>query len=267
MKTRYFAQLPKAYVTYPKILLNGLKKRKSSNQSWHCIEYVVEPFYIDPKQLQQYNQICKFNNDGTIPSIYFLMLSQRLQMDMMLQVDLSFPMWDLQHLSNTITQYQKLSANLKYSLSCGLTQCIETEQGQILEFLITVKWQQKTVVEAQSRYICGQRPLLKQTDMPQKLTKIWQLTQNTTRCYAMVTGDFITTKLFGWQSVIAHDMWLNAIVMSELALPAAYHLETAFQAPLALPSQLRLMTTQQNLTTEFTVKTAKTHMIGKLTVR
>lgn len=284
MKTRYFKNLPKPYWTYPKILSGLLKKTEVYQPKLPEIEYIVDPFYIKATHLQTYNQICGFNNTGKIPAIYFVMLSQSLQMYMMTQEPFPFTVLGLVHISNKITQYHSLPANLQYGLSCRFGEVNKKSKGYEITFCIEVKLGDDVVVSAVSTYFYRQKTeikneTIKKLEHKQNLLKKhqWKLQENLGRRYALVSGDlnFIhlhkwAAKSFGFDQAIAHGMWSKSMAMAHLDLPDSYTIYVEFKSPIFLPSTVNFLVAQQNLTTEFSILNEtqeKTHMMGLLTIR
>lgn len=279
MKTRYFTQLPQPYWTYPKIALGVLKNKQITNPSLPKIDYVVEPFYIQPSHLQRYNQICDFKNTGYIPAIYFLMLSQRLQMYMMTQEDFIFPVLGLVHLSNQVTQYQYLPANLQYRLSCCFGEIRTRPNGYEIEFITKVDLDKKTVVRGVSTYFYRQKTNMGEFSEPLeridqlKLRKTWNLEESIGRRYALISGDFnfihlhaLSAKIFGFKQAIAHGMWSKAKVLAELNLPEKYDAYVEFKAPMLLPSSVQLNLVEDENIIHLSVVGNKTHMLGRIRI-
>ena len=76
---------------------------------------------------------------------------------------------------------------------------------------------------------------------------------------------------FYWNSfnnAIAHGMWSKARALADLApLPASYSADVWFKLPMKLPSQVELLTAEQEQSTDFlvqNVKNKKPHLSGEL---
>lgn len=93
MNTRHFSQLPKAYLAYPKVIQGLVFKKPKGERVLPKVEYVVDSFRIDQDHLNDYNQVCGFKSDDTIPAIYLAVLSQSLQMHMMTTENFPLRFW------------------------------------------------------------------------------------------------------------------------------------------------------------------------------
>lgn len=282
MKTRYFQSLPQPYWTYPSILASFLKKKALIEPKLPEVEYRVTPFYVSASHLNRYLTVCGFENNGVIPSIYFMMLSQTLQMYMMTQEAFPFPILGLVHLENSLKQYKALNANEPYGLSCRFGSVVTAPNGYAFKFIITVTLNNETVVEGTSTYFYKQEHNI--LTQPQKkietachtmpVEQSWLLAENIGRRYAMLSGDFnlihlhaLTAKRFGFKHAIAHGMWSKAKILANLDLPEQYDIQVTFKSPMYLPSEVKLLKQSDSNRIDFKVQNhnlKKTHLIGQV---
>ncbi|MEB3752756.1 MaoC family dehydratase [Acinetobacter sp. MD2(2019)] len=279
MRTRYFSQFPKPYTAYPKIIKGLVSKNKTSAQSLPDVEYVVDAFHVHARHLHAYNKICGFENNGSIPAMYFAVLSQSLQMHMMTQEAFPFAILGLVHIHNQVTQHARLAANLQYQLSCKFGELKPHAKGVQFEFITQVKLGADVVMEGVSTYLSRQ----KSADTPITINKTelrpayvlkdtWQIPENIGRRYALISGDAnmihlhaFTAKAFGFKRAIAHGMWTKAKALASLDLPEQYQAEVHFKTPVFLPSTVELLTVTQAKQTDFLLQhpqTTKPHLEG-----
>jgi len=98
------------------------------------------------------------------------------------------------------------------------------------------------------------------------LKEKWDISENTGRRYALVSGDFnlihihaVTAKAFGFKQAIAHGMWSKARALASLELPEAYEADVNFKLPMYLPSRVELLSAEQGQDTVFLICNAKSH--------
>jgi acyl dehydratase len=94
--------------------------------------------------------------------------------------------------------------------------------------------------------------------------------------YAAISGDrnpihvsTLGAKAFGFPSVIAHGMWLQARSLANLEgrLPQSYRVDVAFKTPVLLPSVIAMATASTDTGWELdvrSVKSGKPHLSGNV---
>lgn len=275
MRTRHFSQFPKPYFAYPKVIQGLILKNKRLEQQLPEVEYVVDAFHVDAKHLRAYNQICGFSNNGYVPAIYFAVLSQSLQMQMMTQEAFPFAILGLVHIHNQVTQYKPLAANFQYRLSCRFGEMKPHHKGQQFEFITEVYVGNDVVMHGVSTYLARQKTNdarveekpTEKADLEWLLHDRWSIRESTGRRYALISGDVnpihlhtLTAKAFGFKQAIAHGMWTKAKALAALSLPEKYQADVNFKLPVFLPSEVELMTHQQSKTiNQFLIRNAKSH--------
>ena len=277
MLTRHFKQLPKPYLAYPKII-RGLIQKKAKGQSLPELHYVVDQFNLDLQHLNKYQALTGFAQNQQVPALYFAVLSQSLQMQMMSLPEFPFQALGLVHVANEISQKRVILADERFSLSCRLGELSAHEKGVVFDFITEVKVADDVVMTGSSRYLSKQKgsslEKAKAKPTPVYLLKDeWQVAENTGRQYALNSGDFnlihlhrLTAKAFGFKRAIAHGMWSKAQVLSRLDLPAAYRAQVDFKLPIYLPSRVELVTAE-NGKIEFLLRNTqdhKPHLVGSV---
>lgn len=281
MKIRHFDQLPKAYLAYPKVIQGLIFKKSNVDQVLPAVEYVVDSLKVDQQHLKSYNEICGFKNNGYIPAIYLAVLSQSLQMHMMTQEAFPFPILGLVHIRNQLTQQRKIGVNEVLTLSCRFGELQPHDKGIQFDFITTAKVGDEVVVESLTTYLSRQKTEQKALEKAKEETvpdyqvqAAWQISENTGRRYAKVSGDFnlihihaVTAKAFGFKQAIAHGMWSKAKALASLTLPEKYAADVWFKLPMYLPSKVEFVTAVQHQQTAFLIRNAKSqkpHVAGML---
>lgn len=277
MSTRHFQHLPKPYLAYPQII-RGLIQKKAKGQALPQLEYVVDELRLDAQHLAKYQQLTGFAQNQHVPALYFAVLSQSLQMQMMSLAEFPFQTLGLVHVANEIQQKRIILADECFSLSCRLGELLPHEKGVVFDFITEVKVADQVVMTGSSRYLSKQKgssvDKVKTTAQPVYLVKDeWQVAENTGRQYALNSGDFnlihlhrLTAKAFGFKRAIAHGMWSKAQVLSRLDLPSAYHAQVDFKLPIYLPSRVELLSAE-NSKIEFLLRNTqdhKPHLVGSV---
>ncbi len=260
---KQYPSLPKASKTYRNIIKSFLpspKQPKVKKDQLPTVTYGVDSLKIDRKNLNEYRKICGFIDECHVPVTYFAVLSQSLQMNMMVEEPFPFAMLGLVHIANSVTQYRPISQNEIFSLSVKLDNLRDHDKGQQFDFVTTVKVKDELVWEGVSTYLSrskqtNKKPTEKKAPTP-KLTSDNALIQTTFYApediglrYAMISGDFnlihihpMSARAFGFRKAIAHGMWSKATCLAKIKnLPDAYSVDVAFKLPIFLPSEVEVI--------------------------
>ncbi|MDO4222975.1 MAG: MaoC/PaaZ C-terminal domain-containing protein [Acinetobacter sp.] len=274
MKTVQLTAFPNTFTAYPNVLKHialaqfnkAKRKNKAKNDTPTLPQlcYQVNDFTVDIRHLGTYLRLCQFNRDDQIPAIYFLVLAQRLQMQMMCADDFPFEMLGLVHIRNHIQQLRPTNPHERFRLSCQFGDIQPHDKGVQFEFVTQVFVDDELVITGKSVYLSRQKKASESTtnsqapsatstsDQPDEIIKdSWYLDEGLGRRYALNSGDFNfihlhaqTAKLFGFKRAIAHGMWSNARALASLNLPTAYECDVQFKLPIFLPSSVELLTAQ-----------------------
>lgn len=273
MKIVHFKDFPKAYQAYPNVLksvflgqLNKFKAKKRAQIGTQLpeVQYLVDDFQVDVNHLRKYLNICEFPDNGTVPAIYFAVLAQSLQMQMMSQEAFPFDILGLVHIANRIEQSRPIHQHEHVSLSCQFGELQPHDKGVQFAFIIAVKVDDEIVITAETTYLSRQKTAESKNkekshdDVPNyQPIAIWTLAEDLGRRYALISGDFNlihlhekTAKLFGFKRAIAHGMWSNARALANLTLPPAYQLDVQFKLPIFLPAKVELLSEQNGQQTQ-----------------
>ncbi len=263
--TRYDA-LPKAHTTYANIIKSLLPigdHSKVSKDALPSATYSVDDLHIDQSNLNDYRKICGFADNGKVPITYFAVLSQTLQMNMMVKEPFPFPMLGLVHIDNLVIQHRPIGERETVTMSVTFANLRDHAQGQQFDFVTTVKSQDDIIWEGTSTYLArGKKPKTNgiKKSAPRPVTikpmvdeagthKVFEVPEDIGRRYAFISADFnlihlhpLSAKAFGFPKAIAHGMWSKAKCLAMMNdLPDAFSAEVAFKLPIFLPSEVELI--------------------------
>lgn len=296
MTIRDFKSLPEARQTYPKVIKSLLPivggKKKGKKNVLPEATYSVNELKVNKTNLQDYRRICGFADNGQIPPTYFAVLSQSLQMNMMVDEAFPFAMLGLVHVANSVTQHRRIADSEVVSMRVSFANLRDHDKGKQFDFVTEVYSGEELVWEGTSTYLSRQKTESsgskdsKPKTVNQKpdatkddLHSIFAVPEDIGRRYAKISGDFnlihihaVTAKAFGFPKAIAHGMWSKAKCLSVMDLPEAYTVDVAFKLPILLPSEVELIgdnldKLQKDGTVEFDLYSAKNdkpHLAGTI---
>ena len=300
MSDKHFDALPKAHTTYANIIKSLLPIGDSSKVDKDALPqatYFVDNLHIDESNLNDYRKICGFADNGKVPITYFAVLSQALQMNMMVKEAFPFTMLGLVHVDNSVTQYRPIGERETVNMSVAFANLRDHTQGQQFDFVTTVKSQDDIIWEGTSTYLARAKTAQTSSDKskPRTVTvkpmvdekgvhNVFEVPEDIGRRYAFVSGDFnlihlhpLSARAFGFPKAIAHGMWSKAKCLAMMGeLPDACTVEVSFKLPIFLPSEVELIaeplaqlkgkedTCQFGL---FSAKNDKPHLAGVITLQ
>ncbi|MGP4969551.1 MaoC family dehydratase [Psychrobacter aquimaris] len=266
MSDTHYDALPKAHTTYANIVKsllpigNGSKVGKDELPQ---ATYYVDDLHIDQDNLNDYRKICGFADDGKIPATYFSILSQTLQMNMMVKEPFPFAMLGLVHVDNSVTQHRPIGERETVAMSVTFDNLRDHAQGQQFDFVTTVKSENEVIWEGTSTYLARSkksssskdkkstpRPVAVKPEVGKKdVHSIFEVPEDIGRRYAFVSGDFnlihlhpLSARAFGFPKAIAHGMWSKAKCLALMGeLPDAYTIDVSFKLPIFLPAEVELI--------------------------
>lgn len=294
MSTQNFSALPKPHTTYANIIKSLLpigEQDKANKSTLPDATYSVDTLTIDHDNLADYRKICGFDNNSYVPPTYFAVLSQALQMNMMVKEAFPFTMLGLVHVENSVTQYRLIQDTATFKLSVSFANLRDHDKGKQFDFVTRVYEKDELVWEGTSTYLSRQKnkkaqnrgktpsvvmekPTLDENDMH----RFWEIPEDIGRRYAFVSGDFnlihlhpLSARAFGFPKAIAHGMWTKAKCLADMGeLPSAFCCEVSFKLPVFLPSEVEFIAKFDNRDEHidfgvYDVNTPKPHVLGKLT--
>lgn len=292
MSDQSFKSLPKPHTTYANIIksLLPIGDEKADKNALPSATYRVETLEIDQDNLADYRKICGFANNGYVPAVYFAVLSQTLQMNMMVKEPFPFAMLGLVHVENSVTQYRPIQDTGIFQMTVSFANLRDHDKGQQFDCVTHVYENDELVWEGSSTYLSRQKR--KKTDnSPRKAPEIlekptldendihqfWEIPEDIGRRYAFVSGDFnlihlhpLSAKAFGFPKAIAHGMWTKAKCLAHMGeLPKAFRAEVSFKLPIFLPSEVEFIAEYDNRDENidfgvYDVNSPKPHLLGKV---
>ena len=265
MSDKHYDALPKAHTTYANIIKSLLPigdNTKVDKDALPHATYFVDTLHIDEGNLTDYRKICGFTDNGKVPITYFAVLSQALQMNMMVKEAFPFAMLGLVHIENSVTQYRAIGERETVDMSVTFANLRDHTQGQQFDFITTVKSQDDIIWEGISTYLArGKTPQVSSDkSKPRPVTvkplvdekgvhNIFEVPEDIGRRYAFVSGDFnlihlhpLSARAFGFPKAIAHGMWSKAKCLGLMGeLPEACTVNVSFKLPIFLPSEVELI--------------------------
>lgn len=266
MSDKHYDALPKTHTTYANIIKSLLPigdNPKIGKDELPNATYYVDDLHIDQGNLEDYRKICGFTADGKVPITYFAVLSQALQMNMMVKEPFPFTMLGLVHVDNSVTQYRAIGERETVDMSVTFDNLRDHAQGQQFDFVTTVKSQDDVIWQGTSTYLArGKKPdsstIAKSKPRPVTVKpmideagvhKIFEVPEDIGRRYAFVSGDFnlihlhpLSARAFGFPKAIAHGMWSKAKCLALMGtLPEACSIEVSFKLPIFLPAEVELI--------------------------
>ena len=266
MSDTHYDALPKAHTTYANIVKSLLpigNSEKISKDQLPQATYYVDDLHIDQDNLNDYRKICGFADDGKVPATYFSVLSQTLQMNMMVKEPFPFAMLGLVHIDNSVTQYRPIGERETVAMAVTFSNLRDHAQGQQFDFVTTVKSEDEVIWEGTSTYLSrskksssskdkksAPRPVAVKPEVGEKdVHSIFEVPEDIGRRYAFVSGDFnlihlhpLSARAFGFPKAIAHGMWSKAKCLALMdELPDAYTVEVSFKLPIFLPAEVELI--------------------------
>lgn len=264
MSDKHFEALPKMHTTYANIIKSLLPigdQPKVSKDQLPKSTYVVDALQIDQSHLKDYRRICGFFDNGYVPITYFSVLSQTLQMNMMVQEPFPFALLGLVHIENSVTQYRPISDEEVVSMAVSFANLKDHARGQQFDFITKVMAADGDLIwEGSSTYLARSR---NKTDEAKKLKVVnpkpaiseggihvkFDVPEDIGRRYAFVSGDFnlihlhaISARAFGFPKAVAHGMWSQAKCLAQFKeLPKAYRADVSFKLPIFLPTEVELI--------------------------
>lgn len=265
MSDKHYDALPKAHTTYANIVKSLLpigNGGKVSRDQLPQSTYYVDDLHIDQENLDDYRKICGFADDGKVPATYFSVLSQTLQMNMMVKEPFPFAMLGLVHVDNSVTQYRSIGERETVAMSVTFDNLRDHAQGQQFDFVTTVKSEEEVIWEGTSTYLSrskkpsskdkksAPRPVMVKPEVNEAgVHSIFEVPEDIGRRYAFVSGDFnlihlhpLSARAFGFPKAIAHGMWSKAKCLALMGdLPDAYTIDVSFKLPIFLPAEVELI--------------------------
>jgi acyl dehydratase len=257
---------------------------------------------INLQHKAEYDRLLLWPLDSLAPG-YLHILSFPLQLKLLLDKSVPFPLLGLLHVSNSVSQWRSVHIDEALTIQCFFTDLQPHPRGYLLELVTEIHAADQLVYRASHRYL--RKLKLEEQGIEAGKTigsgaeqvavfhgddtqpcQTWQLQADEGRRYARCSGDYNpihlypwSAKLLGLKQPIAHGMYMKSRILSAFAqlypevLKGAYHCELLFKKPLFLPSSVdfHYRAEKTNLTFEFALSSASAgqairHIEGSLNV-
>lgn len=294
MSDQHFDALPKPHTTYANIIKSLLPlgdNKKIDKSDLPTAIYSVDNLLIDQDNLADYRKICGFAMTDFVPPTYFAVLSQALQMNMMVKEPFPFTMLGLVHVENSVTQYRPIKDTATFKMTVNFANLRDHAKGQQFDFVTKVYENEELVWEGVSTYLSRQKKpaSTEKSETPKAIIEkpaevdendihnFWEVPEDIGRRYAFVSGDFnlihlhpLSAKAFGFPKAIAHGMWSKAKCLAQFGeLPKAFTADVSFKLPILLPSEVELIAKYDNRDEVidfglYSAKNGRPHLVGKV---
>ncbi|KQS71203.1 MaoC/PaaZ C-terminal domain-containing protein [Modestobacter sp. Leaf380] len=229
--------------------------RGGSLPDTHLARVAVE---VDPGQVADYAQVCRFPLADTLPPTFPHVLTFPLQVALM--ADRAFPLAlpGLVHVRNRVDVVRPVGVGERLDLEVWADAFAPHRSGATVDLVASVRSRGDEVWRGRSTYLArGATAPGAPADVPELTigdvseAAVWRVPDDAGRRYAKVSGDVnpihlsgLTAKAFGFKRAIAHGMWVKARALAALSgrLPEAFSVDVAFRKPLFLPSTVALST-------------------------
>lgn len=251
-------QLKKSPAIIPLYLKALLKRRRrdySPGDSLPTLTLSQAPRIVNRRHLQAYRKVSQMMLSDELPILYPQIMTFPLQMALLTDPQMPFPVMGLIHLANKVEMLRPITADSEpLRLSCSVGEQQTTAQGICFDVITQAHNSQGELLwhgTATMLYRCRTEidPASRSRQHRPKPTSNgsrWQLAANTGRRYARVSLDLnpihlfsLSARLFGFKQPIAHGMCMasRCIAALEQQLPAPpYRFTTEFKQPVKLPS-------------------------------
>ncbi|GAA3614429.1 MaoC/PaaZ C-terminal domain-containing protein [Marihabitans asiaticum] len=255
MAVETLTETPSLLPVFVKSALGGKKKGDSLPQT----SYRLADQVVDRQHLQDYQRLCGFAADDTLPHTYPHILGFPLQMQLMSREDFPLPLVGLVHVENEITVRRRLTAEDVLDITVSAENLAPHPKGTTVQIVTVAEVSGEQVWEGRSTYLArgkgdpdaarGSMPDLPEVS-PGQGAAIWSLPKDFGRQYAKISGDVnpihmsgLTAKAMGFPAAIAHGMWTYARCVATLG-PAASGPSSShvwFKKPVLLPGKVELV--------------------------
>lgn len=249
--------------------LAGTRKKELPAES-----VTLEAQAVDLDKLAAFGRVAEHTLTGTLPSIYFNVLSMPLQLRLMTEGGFPFPVIGLVHVNNKIEQQRRVDAAEPLGLKVYAENLRPHAKGRQFDVISEARVGDEIVAKATSTYLKIGKPsedaaaeASEEIDfaaLPQIAT--WSLPGDLGRRYGAVSGDRnpihmhdLTAKALGFPKAIAHGMWTKARSLAAIdnKLPDACTVEVAFKRPILLPAKVGFHVAEVGDGLNFSVRNAK----------
>jgi acyl dehydratase len=246
--------------------------------------YTLAGQRVDAAHLAAFQRLIGARVREVLPPTYLHIMAFPLSMALMSEREFPFPLIGTVHVNNTITVHRPVTSDEEFFFTVRVDHLRPHPAGRQFDVLAEVTVGDEVVWNGVSTYLrrgkgSGERSESKPRESvePSGAVSTIKVPANIGRKYGALSGDrnpihlhSLTAKAFGFNSAIAHGMWLKARTLStvESRLPDSYTADVAFKTPVFLPSTIALRSTVEDSRWALDVRNArsgKPHLAGTVT--
>lgn len=259
---------PSIPALYWSALFKGKEPNKVTEQSLQdCVGLAIRlnDNVIETQHLYKFQSFVGLQESNHIPVAYLQLLSFRLQLKLLLNKRLPFPVMGLVHLSSEMETLETINYQNSIDFISSVESIEHTDKG-ICTCILTQAYQNDRLVwQSFNDYLYRTSQPSKQPRFGQnskndhhefvKTEPNWHVPANLGRRYAALTGDAnpihlcaLSAKLFGFKRAIAHGMCMGLLAVYRCTQSENIKsLSLTFKKPVYLPNKVAL---KANLTDE-----------------
>ncbi|TDV51227.1 acyl dehydratase [Pseudomonas graminis] len=236
---------------------------------------------VDPDKVKAFAHVCGFVPGSLLPPTYPHVLAFPLQMKLLTDKDLTFPLLGLVHLHNRISIRRPLGSVIKVQVSVHVGHLKAHAKGATFSVITQVEdalgllWEEESTMLCRDVHVDGESEGdYEPAPLPMTELATWSAPSDIGRQYAKVSGDYnpihlsdSSAKLFGFPKAIAHGLWIKSRALAALEdhLPASnVEISVEFHKPVRLPSGVTLSASAAGSHGQFKLEGAEgiVHMLG-----
>lgn len=242
---------------------------------------VLEGQRIHSAHLAAYDRVCGLRYGDVLPATYLHLLAFPLSVRLMTERAFPFPLIGLVHVANSITVHRPARVDESFDITVTTADLRPHPAGTQFDVVASAMVAGETVWASRSTYLrrgkgSGEKKPATELEPQHGTVSQVRVTPDVAKKYAAVSGDRnpihvsgLGAKAFGFPSVIAHGMWLQARTLANLEgrLPQSYRVDAAFKTPVLLPSVIAIATqaTPEGRTLDVrSAKSGKPHLSGSV---
>ncbi|ALM89898.1 MULTISPECIES: MaoC family dehydratase [Alteromonas] len=217
---------------------------------------------IDNKHYGAFCQEVAWPDAATMHPLYLQMLSLPLQMQCLLDKKSPFPLLGLIHAANRVEVLEECDLSETFECRVRFSDVRPHSRGWEVDVSLDAFQQGRCVYKAISSYLVkvkavhvAPRASVQDTtetcvESPRNLLAEFDVTADTGRRYAKISGDYnpihlfgLSAKAFGFKRPIAHGMWTLARALSFVPVSEGQHISDVvcrFRRPVMLPCSINI---------------------------
>lgn len=240
---------PSLFPLYARAAVTGPLHRGGDTLPDSVYTLAAQP--IDGAHLAQFQRVCGVGVSDVLPPTYLHVLAFPLSVALMTERSFPFPLVGMVHVANSITLARAVRTDETVSFTVRAADLRPHPAGRQFDLLAEARVAGETVWSGRSTYLhrgkssgSGPKPARPELDPQAGALAQVRVPGDIGRRYGAVSGDRnpihlsgLSAKAFGFDSAIAHGMWLKARTLATLEgrLPEAYTVDVAFKGRVPTP--------------------------------